>query len=246
MYASARQRTLSALAAFLVVAGGMLALASGFAVRAPLSAVPHALKTIVTTRDIPPEPEPPRPQPKEPDTSAAKGDPSPPNLKNEATPVFAPVPRLPPLIEPPPVVAAPKPGAGTAASTGASDRAGSGQGAGGSGEGSGAGGSGYGSGRGFERPATLPRQTRGRLHFSDLPQDLRRTREGAELTLRYLIGIDGRVSNCRIVVSSGRPELDAHTCAYITDRFRFRPALDTQRRPVPYTMTEIHGWDEVG
>lgn len=249
MYVSVRQRTLSALAALLIVTLGMMALVWGLAIRLPVPTPPLALETIVTTRDLPDKPvPPPRPRPEEPEASTAKGEPSPPNLRNRATPVVAPPPRLPPLVEPPPVIAAPVPDTGSASSTGASDRPGPGQGAGGSGSGSGGGGSGSAGtgGQSIERPATLPRQIRGRLRFSDLPPDLRRSRQGAELTLRYHIGTDGRVSDCRILVSSGRPELDIHTCQYITERFRFRPALDARKRAVPFVMTEIHGWDDAG
>ncbi|GGB91038.1 hypothetical protein GCM10011494_06750 [Novosphingobium endophyticum] len=250
MHASLRQRMLAALASLLIVAGGVVALVSGFAVRLPLPSMPRTLETIITTRDLPEEPEPPPPPPpEEQDASAAEGSPSPPNLDNEATPVVAPPPRVPPLIQPPPVTAAPEPETGAAASTGSSDRTGPGRGSGGSGEGRGGAGDGsggYGSGQGYRQPPTLPRQTSGRLRFSDLPRDLRRAREGAELTLRYRIGIDGRVSGCRILVSSGRTELDAHTCRYITEHFRFRPARDESGRPVAYVMTEIHGWNAAG
>jgi protein TonB len=249
MHASAGQRVLAALASLLVVTGAALALVFGFALRLPLPSVPQALETIVTTRNLPQEREPPPPPPrKEPGSSAAKESSSPPNLRDEATSVFAPSPRVPPLIMPPPIIAAPEPDTGDAVSTGAADRAGPGRGSGGRGEGhrGASKDSGYGSGQDFRQPAALPRQIRGRLRFSDLPRDLRREREGAELTLRYRIGIDGAASDCRILVSSGRPELDAHTCRYITEHFRFRPARDERGRPVPYVMTEIHGWDAEG
>lgn len=247
MYASARQRTFSAIASLLILSGGTLALVLGLDRRPALPPAPGSLETIITTREIAEAPELPPPPPKEPDSSSASGAPSPPNLENEATPVSAPVQRIPPLTPPPPIIAAPTPAQGAAASTGSSDRVGAGQGAGGSGGGRGGAGSGAGAGGGerLERPATLPRQTKGRLRFSDLPRDLRRSREGAELTLRYRIGTDGRVSGCHILVSSGRPELDDHTCRYITEHFRFRPALDRQQRPVPYVMTETHGWNSV-
>lgn len=81
------------------------------------------------------------------------------------------------------------------------------------------------------------------MHYSDLPEDLRKTRIGAEITVRYRIGVDGRVSGCTVVASSGRPDLDARTCALITARFRFRPARDAAGQPVPFVMTETQGWD---
>lgn len=239
MYTSARTRALSALASLLIVAGGVLALVAGLAARMTQQERREALAAILPLRDPPREPK-RREVPAKASSTAAKGRPSPPNLRNKATQVVAPPTRLPPLIVPPPIVAAQRAGTGSAAQSGASDRLGPGQGAGGIGDGDGGGGDG--DGDGYGDAVTRPRQIRGRLHFSDLPPDLREQKTGGELKLRYRIGVDGRVSDCRILVSSGRPSLDATTCRLITERFRFRPSKDARGNPVPSIMVETHGW----
>ncbi|KMS54918.1 energy transducer TonB [Novosphingobium barchaimii LL02] len=239
MYTSARQRILSALASLLIVAGGLAALVAGLAARMTAQERREALAAILPLRDPPKEPR--RPEtPAKAHSTAAKGRPSPANLRNKATQIVAPPARLPPLIVPPPVVTAPRAGIGAAAQSGASDRPGPGQGAGGIGDGDGGGGNG--DGDGDDDTLTRPIQIRGRLHFSDLPKDLRETKAGGELKLRYRIGVDGRVSDCRILVSSGRTQLDATTCALITERFRFRPSRNSRGDPVPAIMVETHGW----
>jgi TonB family protein len=45
------------------------------------------------------------------------------------------------------------------------------------------------------------------------------------------IGIDGLVSSCEIMQSSGDPALDLATCSNITRRARFQPALDDAGNP---------------
>lgn len=197
--------------------------------------------------------EPPRPQPTPspvPAASAKQADraqsarkrdeASPENLRNQATAVFAPV--LPPLRPPPPIVAAPQPGVGSASHTGNADRIGPGQGAGGEGDGTGGGGNGDGNGNGSGDAVTRPVQIRGKLHWSDLPEELRETRQGGELELTYRVNVDGRVSDCRITQSSGIPALDARTCRLITERFRFRPSRNAAGRPVASYIIESHGW----
>ncbi|MFC0202762.1 energy transducer TonB [Novosphingobium soli] len=240
MYTSPRQRALSALASLLIVGGGMAALVAGLAARMTPQARREALTAVLPL----PQPAAPRPRetPAKADSTAAKGRPSPPNLRNKATQVVAPPPRLPPLIVPPPVITAPYAGTGSATQSGASDRAGPGRGAGGVGDGDGGGGNGDGDGEGYDDAVTRPRQIRGRLRFSDLPPDLREAKAGGELKLRYRIGVDGRVSDCRILVSSGRPALDATTCRLITERFRFRPSRNARGEPVAALMVETHGW----
>lgn len=239
MYTSARTRVISALAALLIVAAGIAALVAGLAARMTAHERRQALAAILPLRDPPEKPR-TREVPAKAESTAAKGRPSPPNLRNKATQIVAPPPRLPPLIVPPPVVTAPYAGTGAATQSGASDRAGPGRGAGGIGDGDGGGG--HGDGDGYGEGVTRPRQIRGRLRFSDLPPDLREQKAGGELKLQYRIGIDGRVSDCRILVSSGRPSLDATTCRLITERFRFRPSKDARGNPVPSIMVETHGW----
>lgn len=250
MHTSLLDRVLSALVSLLIVAGGLAALVAGLAARMTPPEQRAALVAVLSLRE-PPETPSPRPSAEPSPSRSTPGGSraSPANLRNRATPIVAPSPPLPPLIVPPPVITAPRAGTGFAASSGASDRPGPGQGAGGEGDGTGGGGSGSGTGTGagdgaggYGDAVTRPRQIRGRLHFSDLPPDLRESKTGGELELQYRIGIDGRVSDCRIRLSSGRPELDATTCRLITERFRFRPSRDARGNPVSSIMIETHGW----
>ena len=242
MYASSRERAVAAAASFAVVL--LLALALVFGLR--VSSAARSAASLVSVLLDPSPPEPKRPPPKQPAPKAvrtqsggAKGAPSPRNLRNQATPVFA--PKLPPLIVPPPIVAATQPALGQAAQTGASDRAGPGQGAGGLGDGAGGGGNG-GEGEADGGIATGPRQTKGRLSFKDLPEGMVAPGSEARVGVRYVVEADGRVSRCEADETSGIPALDVLACRLIEQRFCFKPARDRAGRPVRATIVEAHSW----
>lgn len=252
MYASSRrQKTVSALASVAIVGGGgfalVLGLAGGHALPASLQ---ETIVALTPSAEEPPKPQPsptptPPPSPTQADeaqTARKRDEASPENLRNQASAVFAPV--LPPLRTPPPIIAAPRPAAGNASNTGNADRPGPGQGAGGPGNGTGGGGDGDGYGNGSGDAVTRPVQTRGKLRWSDLPEELQERRQGGELELTYRVNVDGRVSDCRVTRSSGLPALDARTCRLITERFRFRPSRDANGRPVPSYIIESHGWEQ--
>ncbi|MBC2665126.1 TonB family protein [Novosphingobium flavum] len=217
----------------------VLALAAGLAPRWQQALAPAltAVDFVAPKAPVPPPPPkqpPPRPTPE----SAPTGSPAPRNLRNKATPVFTP-PVQPPLVTPPPIVAAPLPNLGNAAQTGASDLAGPGTGAGGIGNGTGGGGSG---GNGNGGAVTGPRQIRGNLSYGDLPQGLVASGQEAAVAVRYTVNPDGTASNCRIDESSGFPALDATACRLIEQRFRFRPARDRAGKAVSSTVAEEHVW----
>lgn len=172
--------------------------------------------------------------------SAASSKPSPRNLRNRAAAIITPPPPVPPPI-PSSIVSAPTAGLGMAASAGASDRPGPGEGAGGRGTGTGGGGAGDGEGGGGDD--VPPRLIKGRLKFSDLPPDLRDGGIGGTVSVRYEVAIDGRVSDCIIIGSSGSTELDQLTCRLIEQRFRFDPSRDHEGRPVPSAIEENHSWE---
>lgn len=234
--ATLRHRGISAIAALLVVGGGSIALVLGLAFQIAPAPPRAALEVVLPTRSQPVPPPPraaPTPAPK---ANKAGGSPAP---SPNAAPLVLPPPVLPPLLDVPPVPTAHDPGSGSAAAgTGGGNGAG-GYGSGGAGSGSGGG---AGEGRGTGDFSAYPRQVSGKLHYSEIPKELRRSRAGV-IRLRYRIGADGRVSECTVIASSGWPAFDNDTCARITDRFRFRPARDQQGRPVPFVMTETHGWD---
>jgi periplasmic protein TonB len=62
---------------------------------------------------------------------------------------------------------------------------------------------------------------------------------GAEgrVSVTVSIGVDGRVSDCRVVSSSGDSDLDNATCRLAKRNGRFKPALDRDGHPVPSTTT---------
>ncbi|WP_264446014.1 energy transducer TonB [Novosphingobium sp. JCM 18896] len=230
----------------------MSALASGTVVAFVIYALIMGLAYNVATQgrdalisvfsDQPPPPPPPKPQPKpeqrKAERPAAKEEASPRNLRNKATPVVA--PPVVPLIVPPPIVAATQAGTGQAAQTGASDRLGPGRGAGGFGNGTGGGGQGGDGGGGV--PAVGPRQIRGKLSFNDLPDGLLAPGSEASVGVRYVVEVDGHVSNCRATESSGYPQIDWTACRLIEQRFRYKPARDREGNPVRSAVVETHSW----
>jgi protein TonB len=237
LYVSAQERAASAAAALAIVALLVLALIFGLRV-GQVVRNSGALVSVLLEAEKPPERKQPKPPVHRTARSAAKDAPSPRNLRNKATPVVA--PPVVPLIVPPPIVVATQAGTGLAAANGASDRAGPGQGAGGLGNGTGGGGNG---GDGEGGGAVVgPRQIRGKLSFSDLPDGLLMPGEERRVGVRYTVETDGTVSGCRADEPSGLPRLDALACRLIELRFRFRPARDAQGRPVRSTVAEAHTW----
>ncbi len=114
---------------------------------------------------------------------------------------------------------------------------GSGSGTGGAGTGS----DGPGDGEGVEF-ASPPRLLSGRITPADYPRDAASDRIEASLSTESLVGIDGRVSACRVTVSSGSAALDATTCRLMIERYRYAPARDTQGRAVPDIVPRDHHW----
>lgn len=176
----------------------------------------------------PPSPKEPIPQPAE---DRASGKASAANKHAQAAPIFAPKPKLPPIV--PPTPAAPTPGAGADTSAGATPNPGPGSGAGGRGDGTGAGGSGSGTGGGSRAVWRS-----GTIRDRDYPRDASRARIGGEVQVRFTIQADGRVTGCRVGRSSGDPSLDATTCRLIEERFRFKPATDGAGNPI----ASQYGW----
>lgn len=89
--------------------------------------------------------------------------------------------------------------------------------------------------------APTPATPRGRGNvFSDddFPSASRAAEEEGVVRVSYLIGTDGRVTECQVTQSSGFKRLDDATCNIIQRRFRFNPATRegqpvTERRAQP-------------
>jgi TonB family protein len=60
------------------------------------------------------------------------------------------------------------------------------------------------------------------------------------------VGSDGKVSDCKIVSSSGSSELDRATCAAWTKRAKFAPASDKDGNPVASEYSVSKSWSRYG
>lgn len=185
------------------------------------------LKVISVLPDSPPPKPDPVPAPKKAEKRKEAAA-SPPNLKAKATELVAPPPPIvlrqpppvplpcPPLPVPGPAIAAepversaPMPAIG-ATTTGSGD----------SGDGDGGGG------------GTDAELISNALRYRDLPRDVYESQAAGMVTYRATIGVNGRLSDCRIVRSSGNRALDVATCALALQHVRFRPARDASGRKV--------------
>jgi len=210
-------------------------LITGLAVRLRAH-VPDILATFAVS---PPPPPPPVTQavPHKPKSHKPDGAASPANLKARPTDLVAPT--LPPPI-PQLIVAAPKPGPGTAASAGASTIPGPGTGAGGQGNGTGSGDQGF--GEGDDGDWTPPRLVHMGIKDKDYPPSVSDVPAPRPLLTRLSIDAQGRVTHCAVTQSSGDAAYDATTCRLVEQRFRFKPALDPQGRPVASFAMGEHEW----
>ena len=189
------------------------------------------LRTFDITELPPPPPPPPSPTPeraKEKEGAAAK--------KALPTPVVAPPPKI-VIPAKSPVVASRVPSTGSAATAGAAA----------SGTGTGAGGSGTGLGGGGRGTADYSRFTPARLIRNLSRRDYRSLAGGrlprgrAMMSLR--IETNGVPSTCRVVRSSGDASVDAGLCPLVTERLRFRPAMDDRGHAIQYQLQYVATWD---
>lgn len=190
--------------------------------------IPQLINVDVTP---PPPPIIEMPQPKE-KPKEKEGAASPENIKSTATPVVAPKPRI-ELPVPPPMPVAEKPNVGSDPTQGASTRPGPGTGAGGTGNGTGSGGSGSGTGGGGAGMATRPALVTPKLSGRDYPREvLNRWPRGGRVFVRFQVDVAGRPFNCNVDRTSGDQGVDQWTCSLVLSKLRFRPALDTNNRPM--------------
>ncbi|HEX8300016.1 TonB family protein [Sphingomonas sp.] len=229
-----RSRALSAAGALAVQGLLILVLIQGLGGRIVPTATP-AMQLLDFTLD-PPPPE-PEVQPKTEAAPREEGAAAPPNLVSRATEVAAP----PTIVPVPPIMpVAPVAAQGSDTTSGAAPIAGPGTGAGGEGDGTGSGGSGDGTGGGG---GTVLRLLRGDLYDSDYPDWAERDDISGTVYFRLRVGIDGRVSECRVTRSSGSTRLDQLTCRLIQRRFRYAPSRDARGRPYVDTVIGEQSWE---
>jgi len=91
--------------------------------------------------------------------------------------------------------------------------------------------------------AAIPRTRPGEwANEDDYPaMDLRMNHEGV-VRFQLAIGVDGRVSSCSVVQSSGWPGLDSATCALVAKRARFTPAQDESGQPMAGSYSNAIRW----
>jgi protein TonB len=202
---------------------------TGLNVRFVQQAVEQHLKTFDIKELPPPPPEPPPPLRSE----RAKDEEGAAGKKAEPSPVVVPKPRI-VIPAKPPVAAAPVAGTGSATRSGAA-LTGTGPGAGGTGNGRGGGGAGDFSGY---TPARLVRN----LNRSDYRQLTGGRMPYGRAMVSLQLDARGIPVQCRIARSSGDSSVDAGLCPIITQRLRFRPAMDASRRPIPYRLDYVATW----
>jgi protein TonB len=161
-----------------------------------------------------------------------EGAASPKNIRSQATPIVAPKPPI-ALPVPPPMPVAQTPNTGSDRTQGASNVVGPGTGAGGVGTGTGSGGSGSGPGGGGSGGiATRPAVVRGITH-RDYPSEVARYwPRGGAVFIAVRVLPNGRATDCKINRSIGISAIDQWTCKLVEERAVFRPATDTNGRPV--------------
>lgn len=221
---------IKAAAAVLVVHVALgAAILTGLNVRS-VEATIERLRTFDITEVPPPPPPPPPPTQR---AERAREEEGAAGKKAEPTPVVAPKPRI-VIPAKPPVVAAPVAGTGSAPSAGAA-LSGTGTGAGGSGTGRGGGSAGDFSGYSPARMLNkIPDREYRRISGGRIPR--------GSATISFRVNPNGRMSNCRIVRSSGDPQVDAIVCEAATRHLRFRPARDPNGRAVAQDMSYTPRW----
>jgi protein TonB len=108
--------------------------------------------------------------------------------------------------------------------------------------GGGIGGVGTGSGGSGEGRGTQLEQVGGDIFPSDYPKRLGNAGIGGLVGVIFRVEVNGRASGCRVLRSSGIPELDTLTCRLIEQRFRFRPSTDSFGRPIADEVEYDHEW----
>ncbi len=214
----------------MVHVAAILGLIRAFAPEFTAKVAEQVISTFTVTVTTPP-PRPPPPPAKVPKEAGEAAE-----IGKKAVPKEAAAPK--PKIAIATQVAPPVAGKGQANSAGAHD---TGQGTGAGGQGSGAGSGNGGSGQGGGGFAAKAVKIAGDINSArDFPRESRDRRIGDSVTVALTVGADGRVKTCRVHRPSKDPEADRITCRLATDRFRFRPAMDSAGNPVE----SVYGWQQ--
>lgn len=77
---------------------------------------------------------------------------------------------------------------------------------------------------------------------SDYPLEAIRSNAAGDTVVRFVVGTDGKVHDCVTVASSGDEALDTASCAIISKRARYRPALNAEGAPTAVTYPHLVRW----
>ena len=69
------------------------------------------------------------------------------------------------------------------------------------------------------------------LSLDDYPTSVLQRGGQGDVVVRFIIGVDGRVSDCALDTSSGIREQDVIPCKVLAKRARFRPAVSEDGTP---------------
>lgn len=92
------------------------------------------------------------------------------------------------------------------------------------------------------RVAKKAEQRGGSISDADYPPAAQRAGDAGTTTVRFVVGADGRVTDCSVTGSSGSSTLDNETCKLIMRRFRYRPAEDASGNKIAETKTQRVTW----
>lgn len=189
-------------------------------------------------------PLPPTPRPQVAAASARPAAAASPAARAMPTPVMAPPPRVPlrqvsrvAVADPLAALAGNDPSAGAAAN-------GAGSGAGGVGAGgNGSGGNGFGSGGGGGEMGSPARLLSGNLNRRDYRSIRSMSSPRGAAVLEIVVGAEGRLRDCRPILSSGDPALDSRLCVLL-GRTAWAPARNPAGQPVVAKLRYVANWNQ--
>jgi periplasmic protein TonB len=94
---------------------------------------------------------------------------------------------------------------------------------------------------GCAAPRTQARLIAGSIDSTDYPAAAMRADEEGVVVVAYIVGTDGRVTECAVRESSGSQALDAASCGIVQRRFQFEPAT-RGGRPVTESRVQRIVW----
>lgn len=80
------------------------------------------------------------------------------------------------------------------------------------------------------------------ISVDDYPPSSLRAEEEGTATVRYTVNAQGRIGGCSVTKSSGSSALDRATCAALTRRGRYSPALGTDGNPITSEHEFSYAW----